>query len=197
MEQWYGATDRQYIRTNYQSLAHLVAARGFALREVQEAIAAEILPRPPYILDGTAWVPSDYLSLWEMAGAHGPSMRHLFRQRYCLARQEIDGETPDPAELNAAWTDYLNGEYAVRLWAVTPENIVRKGHLMTVIRTLVRSPKPHDRPWRHQLRDAVLALDRLERPFAAGDQLRFSAVSSRMLYIDAPKVYFPEVFQAE
>ncbi len=197
MEQWYGAVDRRYIRTNYQPLGQLVAERGFALEQVQEAIAAEILPRPPYVLDGIAWVPVDYLSLWEMAGAQGTSIPQLFRHHYGQARQMFDGETPDPAELNDAWNDYLSGDYAVCLQEVTPENIVRKGHLITVIRTLLRSPKPDDRPWQQRLRDAVLELDRLERPFAVGDQLRFGVVSSRMLYIDAPKVYFPEVFQAE
>lgn len=197
MEQWYGAADRQYIRTHYLPLGHLVAARGFALGQVQEAIAAQVLPRPPYILDGTAWVPADYLSLWEMAGAQGLSIAHLFFHRYGRARHEIDGETPDPAELDAALTDYLSGDYAVCLWEASPENIVRKGHLMTVIRMSLRSPQPDHRLWQQQLRDAVLELDRLERPFAAGDQLRFGAVSSRMLYVDAPKVYFPEVFPVE
>lgn len=197
MDHWYCPADRQYIHENYQPLGELVEARGFALDQVQQAIASEILPHPPYILDGSAWVPADYLSLWEMAGAEGMSVPQLFRHRYGSARQLFDGETPNPAELNDAWSDYLSGDYAVCLWEVTPENIVRKGHLIAAIRALLRSPKPDDCPWQQRLRHTVSDLDRLERPFAAGDQLRFGAVSSRMLYVDAPKVYFPEVFQTE
>ena len=197
MDEWYSPADRQYIRENYQPLGELVVARGFALNQVQQAIAGEVLPRPPYILDGSAWVPVDYLSLWEMASAQGISVQQLFRDRYGRARQMLDGETPDPMELDETWSDYLGGDYAVCLWAVTPENIACKGHLITVIRALLRSPKRDDRSWQQRLRHAVSALDRLERPFAAGDQLRFGAVSSRMLYVDAPKAYFPEAFQAE
>ncbi len=119
MDEWYGSTDRQYIRENYQPLGELVLERGFALEQVQEAIAAGILPLPPYVLDGIAWVPVDYLSLWEMASAQGISVEPLFRDRYGRARQMFDGETPAPMELDDAWNDYLGGDYAVCLQEVT------------------------------------------------------------------------------
>lgn len=74
---------------------------------------------------------------------------------------------------------------------------MRKGHLITIIRALLWSPRSDDSSSQQRRRQTVDDLDQLERPFAAGHPLRFGTVSFRMLYVDAPKAYFPEVFQAK
>jgi hypothetical protein len=194
MDPWYGDADRQYIGTTYRKLADLATRHGYSMAQVHHAIAAADLPCPPYILNDEAWVADDYFSLWESARTQGVPVQQLFQDRYCAARKSLDGEEPDCAELEDAWRDYLGGDYGVCLWEATPENIVRKGHLMTAIRALIQLPRPEDPVWQQRLRQSVAALDRLERPFAAGDRLRFGAVSSRTLYVEAPPVYFPEAF---
>lgn len=197
MDRWYGKADREYIGNNYRKLSEMVSQLGYGFNHVHQTINTGELPKPPYILDGDEWVPGDYFSLWTTSQAQGIPVQQLFLDRYREARQRLDSETPDFRELDATWQDYLGGDYAICLREVTPENIARKGHLITTIRALLRSPRPDDSSWQQRLRQSVDDLDQLERPFAVGDQLRFGAVSSRMLYVDGPKAYFPEVFQAE
>lgn len=197
MDQWFGDADRQYIRENYRKLSELTLQKSYAMDQVHQAIEVGNLPRPPYILNGEAWVPADYFSLWEDAIAQGVPVHQVFRWRYYRARQMMDAETPENQELDDVWRDYLGGDYGICLWKVTPENIVRKSHLILEIRALLRSPRPGEQKWQERLRQSVENLDRLERPFAEGDRLRFGAVSSRILYVDAPKAYFPEAFEAQ
>ncbi len=132
-------------------------------------------------------MPSDYFDLVERAG--GPEgLRELFLERYRAA----GGRVEDAEE---EWGAYLSGEYGVCLHSVTPESIVRKAELMARVEELLADELAEDAAWRSALREAVDALDALERPFAPHyDRLRFGAPSSRDRLITATRKRFPAAF---
>ena len=73
----------------------------------------------------------------------------------------------------------------------TPENIARKGRLVDAIEGLTADPRPDDADWRAALRDAVDALDELERPFAPLDEHRLGARPTRRRLVDDPRARWP------
>jgi hypothetical protein len=136
---------------------------------VRAEIAAGRLPKPAYVLDdGTEMVAADHLALAERAGGV-----HALRDWF---------EARAPGE----WDDYLSGEYAVCLRAVSPEAIRRKGELIDAIEELLRA----DPPPRAPLRAAVDELDALLRPFAPCDRIRFGGPVSRDRYVTAVRERF-------
>ena len=188
-----GDADETYIRSDFRELDALAASAGRDLAEVRELIAAGRLPRPTYVLDdGSEWVPPDYFSLLDEAG-DADAVRALFMQRLRnaahadLAEEEVEEE----------WEGYISGEYGACLKDVTPELIVRKSALMEEIERLLEDPRPHDTEWPQLLRDAVEALDAIERPFAEYDRERFGGPVSRDRLITEPRARFPDAFISE
>lgn len=175
--------DVAYVRANYLSLEEACAGRAETADEVWRLIAGGRLPRPSYVLpDGTEMVPADYFAIAD-AG------REEFERRFLAAGGE-------PAEVDAEWNYYLSGDYGVCLTALTPENIVRKTHLVASIDRLLADPQPSDAAWRDELRASVDELDAIERPFAPHyDRARWGP-SSRDRCISGARERFPDVFAA-
>ena len=152
--------DVAYITANFVPLTD---------ERVRAEIAAGRLPKPAYVLDdGTEMIAPDHLALAERAGGVG-ALREWFEARA-------------PGE----WDDYLSGEYAVCLRAVSPEAIRRKGELIDGIAALLREEPPPREP----LRAAVDELDALLRPFAPCDRVRFGGPVSRDRYVTAVRARF-------
>ena len=179
------AEDVEYVRASYADLDSLCADAGFAADEALTLIDDGRLPGPSYVLpDGTPMVPRDYFALVDDAGGVERA-RELFARRYVAAGGEL-------ALIDEEWAGYLTGAYGVCLRRATPETIVRKGELVAEIEQLLAEPAPADLGWRDRLREAVDALDALERPFAPHyDRARWGP-SSRDRYITAPRVRYPE-----
>ena len=194
LDAWYSEADRQYIRQNYILLTELADRSGYSGEDIKKEIADGNLPQAPYSINGEPWVAADYVTLREEAQEQNVAVQQVFGTRYLRARKAWDGKTPDAKEIEDEWQGYLGGDYGICLRKVTPENIVAKGHFIAVIHELIRNPRLNDSVWQEELRQSVAKLDALERPFAVGDYLRFDALSSRALYIEAPKALFPEVF---
>jgi hypothetical protein len=181
MEPAMTAADLAYVRANYLTVDEACAGRAETPDEVRALIAERRLPQPSYVLpDGTEMVPGDYFAIAD-AG------------RQDFARRFLDAGG-SAAALEEEWHGYLSGAYGVCLKEQSPENIVRKDHLVRAIEGLLDEPKPADPGWRDQLRRSVDELDQLERPFApAYDRARWGP-SSRDRCITASRERFPEVF---
>jgi hypothetical protein len=173
--------DIAYVRANYLSLEQACAGRRETPGDVRRLIAEGRLPHASYVLpDGTEMVPADYFALADAGRAQ-------FERRFLAAGG-------DPGEVDAEWRYYLSGDYGVCLKEQTPENIVRKERLVTLIDGLLSEPQPNDPGWRDRLRASVDQLDALERPFApAYDRARWGP-SSRDRCITAARERFPDVF---
>jgi Family of unknown function (DUF6058) len=121
-------------------------------------------------------------------------------ERVCAGRRETpedvrrliaEGRFPHPSYV---LPDDLSGDYGVCLKEQTPENIVRKEHLVTLIDRLLAEPRSNDPGWRTRLRASVDELDALERPFAPeSDRARWGP-SSRDRCITGARERFPDVF---
>jgi hypothetical protein len=173
--------DVAYIRANYLTLEQACTGRRETPDDVRRLIADGKLPHPSYVLpDGTEMVPADYFALADAGQVE-------FERRFLAAGG-------DPAEVDTEWRYYLSGDYGVCLKKQTPENIVKKEQLVTLIDRLLSDPQPNDSGWREQLRASVDELDALERPFAPEyDRARWGA-SSRDRCVTGPRERFPEVF---
>ena len=173
--------DVAYVRANYLSLEEACAGRPEMPDEVRRGIAAGELPQPSYVRpDATEMVPPDYFAIADAGRAE-------FERRFLAAGGE-------PSEVEAEWNSYLSGDYGVCLKEQTPENIVRKTRLVSLIEGLLADPKPSDAGWREQLRTSVDELDALERPFAPEyDRARWGP-SSRDRCITGARERYPDVF---
>jgi uncharacterized protein DUF6058 len=175
--------DVLYIHEHFVPLVKACAEGGRAVEEVREAIAAERLPAPSYVLEeGTEMVPRDYLALADEAGGVERLHDH-FAHRYLAAGGPKE-------ELGEEWQGYLSGLYGVCLNVVTPENIVRKTALVREIETLLADPRPDDSAWTSDLRIRVDELDELERPFAPHYDRARMGPSSRDRCITEPRRRF-------
>jgi uncharacterized protein DUF6058 len=151
--------DVAYITANFVPLTDEI---------VRAHVAAGRLPGPAYVMDdGTEMVAPDHLALVERAGGID-ALRDWFEARA-------------PGE----WDDYISGEYAVCLRAVTPEAIVRKGELIDRIEALLAHGEPSA-----ELAAAVDELDALLRPFAPCDRIRFGGPVSRDRHVTAVRARF-------
>lgn len=177
--------DLRYIRASFTRLDDLSAAPAHLAALITEGR----LPRPAYVLaDGTAMVGHDYLALLDAAGTID-ALPATFASRYRAAA----GTVADVA-VDDAWEGYLTGEYGVCLREVTPETIFRKDQLVATLTAQLASPAPEDPSWRRALLERVIALDRLTRPFAPCDRIRFGGPVSRDRLIDEPRRSYPRVF---
>jgi hypothetical protein len=188
------AADVEYVTTNFVALEALCAREGRALAGAEEAIAHEQLPAPTYVLDdGTRWVASDLFALPDAAAAAGVTLRDHFRERYVAACAAEDRSSRD---LDEDWAGYIRGGFGRCLYAVTPENIVRKGALLTSLSELLVLARPRAADWQARLRAEVDELDALERPFAP-DYDRDPSLErppTRDLLVGAAHERFPDVF---
>ena len=183
-----GPADLPYLRTHFVPLDDLARAHGRDPAEVRAAIAAGRLPKPPYVLaDGAELVAPDFFALTEAAGGD-ELLADWFADAYAAAA----GGHPDADPLSDAWPDYLTGIYAVCLRSVSPATIVRKTLLVTEVERLLADAQPDDDGWLHALREAVDALDALEREFAQVD--REIGPVSRDRLVAGPKRDFPQAW---
>lgn len=144
-------------------------------------------PGPSYVLeDGTQYYPRDY----------GELERDEARFKARL-RAEMNAQGVSSLDADETWDAYLTGIYGVCLHAATPENIVRKSCLLQRIDDLTAAPREHDNMWIAELRQAVDALDLLERPFSPHyDRVRFGRPPTRDSHIAAVRERFPQITQA-
>jgi hypothetical protein len=180
--------DEAYVRASFVALDELSASSGRSPADVRALIAEGRLPKPAYVLnDGTDMVAADFFELLDDAGDL-ESLRADFVRRFVAA----SGADEDAAA--EEWEAYLSGEYAVCLRHVMPETIARKGQVMEAIERLVSRPNEGEPGWRAALREAVGALDELERPFAEYDRVRFGAPSWGGRGEKPSRARFPAVF---
>jgi hypothetical protein len=189
----FSVADLTYIGANYLTLAELCAERPETPERVEQLIEQEHLPRPSFARDdGLGMFPADYFRLVDEAG--GPrALRAHFERRH-RAASLAEGANPRDAEQD--WTAYMNGVYGVCLREVTPENIVRKGVLVSSLSELLTLASPRSRDWQAALRAGVDELDALEREFAPDydrndDRER---LPTRDLLIEAARKRYPDVF---
>ncbi|HKU66340.1 MAG TPA: DUF6058 family natural product biosynthesis protein [Candidatus Baltobacteraceae bacterium] len=131
-------------------------------------------PAPSYVLpDGSAFYPADYFDL--------ETDEARFKARLCAEMQAQELTSLDPDEV---WQTYMQGVYGVCLHSATPENIARKNALLERIETLTSAPREDDPVWLQAVRQAVDALDALERPFSPHyDRARFGKPPTRDSHI--------------
>lgn len=187
---WYGSADRAYIKGGYVLLDALCASGGYDVAQVRRAIEEGQLPRPTYRVEGGDWVPPDYLALLEEVLGDFSRVESVFAERFQEAYQGRYGQPAPGPDVNQAWHDYLSGEYGICLWTATPEHIVQKGWLMEQIRAHVQGADPTNQEWRAAASALVDALDALERPWAAGDRLRFGTALGRDVYVAGVRALF-------
>lgn len=180
------AADIRYVRSHYVTLDQL--ARGVGEADWPGAR----LPRATYQLaDGTLWYPRDWWRLHDEAGgvAELPAMFARRLRAAAAARGHV-------CDAGAEWDAYLAGLYGACLREVTPEGIVEKDWLVTRLDRALAEPRPDDADWQAALRADVAALDRISRPFADCDRLRFGRPTSRDRLIEGARHRHPQVFVA-
>lgn len=153
----FSEADLAYIEANFMQLQH----------------RPENGPGPAYVLpDGRAFYPRDYFE---------QELEELrFKARLSNAML-VEGVIEDP---DSVWRTYQTGVYSVCLISATPENIARKTALLMRIENLLKYPNAADPDWLGRLRDAVDALDALERPFSPHhDRARFGRPPTRDSHI--------------
>jgi Family of unknown function (DUF6058) len=160
---------------------------------VEVLIAERRLPQPAYVLDdGTGMFPADYFRLVDDAGGADPLRAHFAARHRAASLAQNAG----PGELERDWAAYLDGIYGVCLGTVTPENIVRKGVLVSSLCELLVLARPRSQDWRRALRAQIEELDALGREFAPdcdrGEQQE--RAPTRDLLISAARRRFPDVF---
>jgi hypothetical protein len=170
--------DLDYVRNTFTPLA----------AEHRGHVEGGILPKATYELpDGTPMVPDDHAQLLRDAGGDPGAVQGLFQARFVAA----GGGAQDAEQEYAEW---LSGDYGACLWCTTPEMIVLKGALMGAIEALIAGPQPGVRPWEAALRNAVDALDAIERPFAEYDRVRWEPPLSRDRLITAVRARYPAIW---
>lgn len=164
--------DVTYVITNFLRLAAVERRDG--------------RPGPAYIIDGEWYVPPDYFEQ--------ECDPVLFRRRFIAEAAKLGLEDVE-THADEAWANFLTGIYGVCLNSVTPENIARKQALLHRIETLTQNPRRENPDWSAQLREAVDALDALERPFSpVYDRIRFGRPPTRDSHINDVRARFPEIY---
>lgn len=146
-------------------------------------VRPEFAPQASYVLDdGTEFYPHDYFSQ-EMDEERFKARLHAQMQ---TQRVRLDADE--------TWDEYLTGLYGVCLKSATPENIVRKAALLQRIDVLTAAPDPHNAKWLADLKEAVDALDALERPFSPHyDRVRFGKPPTRDTHIRDVRRRYPHI----
>lgn len=170
----YTDDDLRYVCAQYRTLEDLCTDRAESAHAVRNAIAAGLLPKPTYELpDGTELFTPDFFALLDAAGALDHLRQH-FLSRHRRAAQSAGGPTSSGEK---EWENYVSGIYGACLREVTPEAMVAKEQLIWRIDILTANARPEDDSWVAQLREAVDALDSVERPFTDYDRQRWGGTS--------------------
>lgn len=170
----YTDNDLLYLGAQYRTLDDLCAERAESVHSVRNAIARGLLPHPAYVLpDGTELFTPDFFALLDAADDLDHLRQH-FHARYTRAAQAAEGITSTGEQ---EWAHYVSGIYGACLRDVTPEAMVAKEQLIWRIDTLTANARPEDDSWVAQLREAVDALDSVERPFTDYDRQRWGGTS--------------------
>jgi hypothetical protein len=186
------ADDVDYVRTNFFRLEELCAGRSETLEDVRTLITEGAMPNASYTLDdGSEWFPADFFLLLDQAGSTA-KVREVFARRIRDA-----GGTDEDVE--STWASYLTGGYGWCLREVTPENMMRKAHVIETIEALLASPQSDAPAWRAQLRRAVWSLDAIERPFSPDYDRsgHLGAPPSRDRYVETPRQLYPQAFEVQ
>lgn len=143
-------------------------------------------PAASYALDdGREFYPKDYFEL--------EADETAFKERLAL---EARAQGIAPLDAGEEWEAYIAGIYGICLRSATPENIARKAALLQHIEALTGAPDEEDPAWIRALKDAVDALDALERPFSPHyDRRRFGRPPTRDSHIAAVRARFPQIAQ--
>lgn len=141
-------------------------------------------PAPAYVLpDGRAFYPRDH------ADQETDEKRFKSRLRSAAVKEQIE-----PLDAEETWQTYMEGIYGVCLRRATPENIVRKAALLARIEALTVLPDEANPQWITDLKNAVDALDELERPFSPHfDRVRFGRPPTRDSHIHDVRRRFPQI----
>ena len=179
------AEDLAYVRAGYATLEELAHGRSIPVAQMRAWVGVQ-MPRATYVLpDGERRYARDWWRLFDDAGGI-EGVGEVFATRYRAAGGH---------DLDAEWQYYVAGLYGACLREATPENIVAKARLVDQLMRMLAAPRPDDDAWCRDLRRAVDALDRIERPFAACDRERFGGPTSRDRLIDGPRAQFPHAFR--
>ena len=170
----YTDDDLRYLGEQYRTLEDLCADRAEGAHAVRNAIAAGTLPKATYVLpDGVELFTPDFFVLLDAAGDLDHLRQH-FLSRHRRAAQTAEGPTSIGEQ---EWDNYVSGLYGACLREVTPEAMVAKEQLIWRIETLTAQARPENDSWVAQLREAVDALDSIERPFTDYDRQRWGGTS--------------------
>jgi len=173
-EPTYSSNDLAYLRAEYRMLEDLCVDRSDSPEKTRDAIAAGRLPQPTYVLpEGIELFPPDFFALLDSAGSLAELSNH-FTDRHRQAATAVDIPT---SASEHEWTNYLSGLYGACLRQVTPEAMVAKEQLIWRIETMTAAARPDDDAWVTELREAVDALDAIERPFTDYDRQRWGGTS--------------------
>lgn len=188
------ALDERYVRSSFVPLDDLSPAAA-RIADPRREIGARRLPQPAYRLDdGVDYVPEDFYRLVDEAGSV-EALPQLFRSRYRAAATAL-ALPADDADDAAAWEDYLSGGYLVCLRQATPENIAAKAHFIVAIEDLLAHPRADRAEWCRSLREAVERLQRIERPGAVLDPVRWGGPMSPQWYGSYLRARYPGAFAA-
>jgi len=127
----------------------------------------------------------DFFALLDAAGDRDHLRQH-FLSRHRRAAQSAEGPTSTGEK---EWVHYVSGIYGACLREVSPEAMVAKEQLIWRIETLTAQPRPDDDSWAAQLREAVDALDSIERPFTDYDRQRWGGTSRDSHITDVRETY--------
>jgi hypothetical protein len=170
----FSSDDLAYVRCDYLTLEQLCAERSEDPAEVRRLVDERRLPQPSYVLpDGSEMYPPDYFELLDAAGGVD-ALAGWFADRHRAATSALGAPGVDPDE---DWQGYLSGQFGVCLREVSPEAMVEKNALIAEIDSLTAVPATEDEGWRASLREAVDALDEIERPFTDYDRQRWGGTS--------------------
>ena len=170
----YSPSDLAYLHAEYRTLDDLCHGRSSSIDQARDAIAAGQLPLPTYVLpDGVELFTPDFFALLDSAGSLAELPNH-FADRHRRAAQAVDAPTSTSEH---EWSNYLSGLYGACLRRVTPEVMVTKEQLIWRIETMTAAARPDDDSWVAELREAVDALDSIERPFTDYDRQRWGGTS--------------------
>jgi len=182
------AHDEAYVRTWFIDLEILARTHGWEPAAIIRAIDEKRAPAPTYTLaNGVRMVPPDYFALLG-APDEIDTLRERFNKRYVKAAL---AQAPTDTLLAEEWEGYISGGFGACLKDVSPESMFAKSKLIAAIKILLAAPDEKEMTWLLQLKDAVDALDALEKPFAAFDRAHYGGPVSRDLYItDVRKRFF-------
>ncbi len=182
--------DRSYIAATFVTLEELCRDRPESETDILSLIEEGALPKPAYVVDGEGFFPADYFAIYDAAGTR--DLKSFFVERARAALREMEADY-----LEALWRGYLSGIYSVCVRDVSPETIVRKNALVDEICGLLSLSKVDDETWRRTLRDAVEALDEIERDFSPDHDRagRFGRLTTRDLLIDRARAEHPAAFE--